>query len=335
LRHVYCHLRSHIFQAEKQKVGLEYYRKLFPSLIPCGFERTPYLPLEGDPWVCGWKNCKAIFDDLLFFTSHVASHLDNYNEERDEMGMYSCHWFSGIDVTQCNQKFSHKCFLKSHLKCHSGDKNMACPFCGVFLTNSIKLSDHVHRRQPLNDATLTCVLCQKKFSTIRLLKIHCRKHVKSVKCPFCHIIMDCTSAVSKHMEIVHARIRNEKCPECGLKFGLKTDLQKHIAAIHEAKPQFHCKFPNCDKKFRWEKQLRGHEKTHSEDYVPTPYLCHKCPMKYKNGSSLSRHFINIHNLPLPNGFSRFQYKKCHDGFFRLQISRCIAQNVTEAPKIQF
>uniref|UniRef100_A0A914QBA2 C2H2-type domain-containing protein n=1 Tax=Panagrolaimus davidi TaxID=227884 RepID=A0A914QBA2_9BILA len=243
--------------------------------------------------------------------------------------MFQCFWISGIEHKQCDQKFSQKSFLKAHLKCHhAGDRVCACPYCGTFLANTTKLSDHVHRRQPTNDTPLICVLCQKKFSTSRLLKIHCRKHVKSVKCAYCDVVMDCASAVSKHMKIVHARIRTEKCPNCDQTFGLKTDLQKHIYAIHKTEPQFSCRY--CDKKFRWEKQLRGHEKTHSDDYTPTPYLCHKCPMKYKNGSSLSRHFISQHNLPLPAGFNRFQYKKCHDGFYRLQTSRCISKNVVEA-----
>uniref|UniRef100_A0A914YAQ6 C2H2-type domain-containing protein n=1 Tax=Panagrolaimus superbus TaxID=310955 RepID=A0A914YAQ6_9BILA len=273
-KHVYCHLRSHYFQAEKQKVGLEYYRKLFPSLIPCGFERTSYLPLEGDPWVCGWKDCKTVFDDLKQFVSHVSSHLNGYgDDERDESGMFPCCWISGIEHKQCEKRFSQKAFLKVHLKSHSGNRVCACPYCGTFLANTTKLCDHVHRRQPTSDAPLICALCQKKFSTNRLLKIHCRKHVKSVKCAICDVVMDCASAVAKHMKIVHAKIKNEKCPECNQTFGLKTDLQKHIAAIHQIEPQFACKF--CDDRFRWEKQLRAHEKTHSKDFVATPYLCHK------------------------------------------------------------
>lgn len=89
-----------------------------------------------------------------------------------------------------------------------------------------------------------------------------RKHVKSVKCAYCEVVMDCASAVAKHMKIVHAKVKNEKCPECGIKFGLKTDLQKHIDAIHKSEPQFACRY--CPKRFRWVKQQITHEKTHCE-----------------------------------------------------------------------
>ena len=169
--------------------------------------------------------------------------------------------------------------------------------------------------------------------------------------------MDCASAITKHMKLVHAKIRSEKCKLCDASFGLKTDLQKHIAAIHQKEPQFTC--PQCPNlKFRWQKQLRLHEKSHNtvsylksdttlflvilnhnnvffQNYIADPYLCHKCTMKYKSGSSLSRHFTSVHNLALPTGFNRFQYKKCHDGYYRLQTARCLSNDVVEASKLKF
>uniref|UniRef100_A0A7E4VJM4 Histone H4 transcription factor n=1 Tax=Panagrellus redivivus TaxID=6233 RepID=A0A7E4VJM4_PANRE len=330
--HVYRHLRSHVFHASKQKTGLDVYREMFPDLRSCGFERSPLLQLEGEPWICGWKNCEKPFDDLTQFVDHVTSHMDDVSSaDLDELGTYHCEWVSGIERTRCPQSFLNRRCLRVHLTCHSGDRACACPFCGALFTNRTKFKDHVMRRLPEGEATLSCALCQKKFATSRLLKLHCRKHVKSVKCAYCDVVMDCASAVAKHMKLVHAKIKNEKCDECGMTFGIKADLQKHVAAMHEIEPKFRCR--SCPKKFRWEKQLREHEKTHLENYIANRYLCHKCPMKYKSGSSLSRHFTSVHNLPLPNGFNRFQYKKCHDGFYRLQTARCISKEVIEAAKL--
>ncbi|KAE9548742.1 hypothetical protein FO519_008045 [Halicephalobus sp. NKZ332] len=331
-QHLFRHIKSHLFHAEKQWTGLHTYKKLFPDLKPCGFEKTPHISDDGDAFVCGWVNCHKEIDDIAEYVRHTYSHLDEIDEyDKDIDGMFHCLW--STDERHCNQKFAHKFNLRVHLRVHSLDKACACPFCGAMFTNNTKLSDHVLRRQSKDEAPHNCNLCQKKFATKRLLMLHCRKHIKSVKCAYCDVVMDCASAITKHMKLVHAKIRGEKCKQCDASFGLKTDLQKHIAAIHQKEPQFTC--PQCPSlKFRWQKQLRLHEKSHNTNYIADPYLCHKCTMKYKSGSSLSRHFTSVHNLALPTGFNRFQYKKCHDGYYRLQTARCLSNDVVEASKLK-
>jgi hypothetical protein len=93
--------------------------------------------------------------------------------------------------------------LRIHVRHHSGDKYCACPFCGSFFANNTKLFDHINRRQNggflgqnfillknffLGD--FICFLCQKKFNTARLLKIHCRRHVRNFKCAYCPMALE-------------------------------------------------------------------------------------------------------------------------------------------------
>lgn len=60
-----------------------------------------------------------------------------------------------------------------------------------------------------------------------------------------------------------------------------------------------------------------------------PYLCHLCNRKYRRGSALSKHFLTVHDLSVPAGFSCFQYKKCGDGLFRLQTKRYLSKTLVE------
>lgn len=62
-------------------------------------------------------------------------------------------------------------------------------------------------------------------------------------------------------------------------------------------------------------------------YIPYTHLCHLCDSKYANGFGLSRHLVRKHKCTIPHGFTRFQYKKCKDGYARLQTKRCLSRSL--------
>jgi hypothetical protein len=79
--------------------------------------------------------------------------------------------------------------------------------------------------------------------------------------------------------------------------------------------------------FTWQKQLKHHMLTHEPNYIKSPYLCHICGSTYQRGSALSKHLRTFHKLTVPHGFTRFQFKKCQDRFYRLETQRVLSDEL--------
>lgn len=93
-------------------------------------------------------------------------------------------------------------------------------------------------------------------------------------------------------------------------------VSKHSDHYHEC--------PECQVKYKWKHQLTGHlRKAHSngEGDQATLYACHLCSNTYATGRTLGLHVIKIHNLQRPSGHTRFGFKRCADGFYRLKNER--------------
>lgn len=119
------------------------------------------------------------------------------------------------------------------------------------------------------------------------------------------------------------------CEHCGRGFYQRSDLNQHVD-MHFNDKMHECSV--CGQCFRWGKQLRDHAKAHNSDYIPSPYQCHLCTSRYRRGSALSKHLSKTHELPVPLGFSRFQYKKCSDSLYRLQTLRYISKTLVMQPE---
>ncbi|VDK42053.1 unnamed protein product [Anisakis simplex] len=357
------HLNMHKFHAHRQFVGLKtiMQRPDWSHLTSCGFApSTPTrIVYEGVPMRCEWgwllMSCfmrlQMLFEDILQYAEHVKLHVDLLGtEDRDQRNLLRCHW------RECTVGFKNKANLRVHVRHHSGDKATACPFCGAFFASNSKLFHHLLRKSYPNGSSesiivssalscsetqvmpstaeehgagriaptngLVCILCQKRYECDRLLREHCRRHIMKHKCDFCSVVVDSPSALHRHIFSVHAKQRNYQCLHCPKRFAQKGDLQRH-QAIHSDRLEFACEI--CDEKFRWRKQLVIHARKHDKDYKQHTHLCHLCNAKYANGYGLSRHLVKKHNCPIPDGFTRFQYKKCADGFARLQTKRCLSK----------
>ncbi|VDN38708.1 unnamed protein product [Gongylonema pulchrum] len=234
-------------------------------------------------------------------------------------------------------RFKNKARLRVHLRHHSGDKITACPYCGVFLASNSKLTDHLYRRVKAkvsvciadaakvgDERSVCCSLCHRQFETKRLLREHCRRHVMGYKCNYCIVTADSPSSLRRHIATVHAKERVYPCQFCEQRYFQRADLQRH-EAVHRSDYTNDCE--QCGESFRWRKQLLAHLRKHDSDYKPYTHLCHLCPAKYMSGFGLSRHLIGRHRCKVPEGFSRFHYKKCKDGFARLQTSRCLSRDL--------
>ncbi|KAI3415767.1 hypothetical protein GPALN_005351 [Globodera pallida] len=308
------HMKMHIFHANRILRGLCVVRERCPKVKSCNFAKTSRLVYQGDPLLCEWNSCLEGFTDINEFIEHVELHIQLLSTgSRSKDGFYGCLW------NDCKASFGNRTHLLRHAQHHSGDKICACPFCGAFFSHTAGLIKHVFRRQN-GDSSLICRFCQKTFADEALLRKHCIRHIKTHKCHFCSLVLTSPYDLNRHVQTVHAKVLTE------LNFGFyqRSDLNKHVElhfsdAIHECE--------QCGQKFRWSKQLREHARQHREDFNPTPYECHLCNSRYARGSALSKHFKTIHQMLVPVGFSRFQYKKCQDGLFRLQTKCYVRDNL--------
>ncbi|CAD6184954.1 unnamed protein product [Caenorhabditis auriculariae] len=319
------HLTMHIFQADCQYTGSRVLAEKpeLRNIECCGFDPLTNLHYDGEVLICQWYGCGRPFSSVPQLFDHVTQHIDLLNE-KDRMDrateggdirlVYACQWGT------CHLSFEHRGTLRRHVRHHSGDKCLACPFCARFFSRKDKLYEHVTRRAVCTDGSdLVCKLCQKRFVNERALGLHVTRHLASLQCPLCGLAVTCRTDLHRHLMLKHSsRSKDFKCENCTKWFYSESELNRHSAVHSES--QYKCDV--CKEKFRWKKQLVQHKKSHDEvNYNPSPFICHVCDRNYTTGFSLTRHLIKMHKCPIPEGFSRFQYKKCSDGMMRLQTKK--------------
>lgn len=192
----------------------------------------------------------------------------------------------------------------------------------AFFSRPDKLYEHLRKRAPIPEdgAQHLCLLCQRRFGDERSLVNHVRRHINGRQCPTCGLAVQLPSDLHRHILVKHTeRVKTMICPECDKSFYCATDLIRH-SVVH-APPKEQC--PKCGELFRWKKQLDKHMLSHMTNAPERPYLCHICDSKYATGHGLTRHLSRKHECPIPEGFSRFSYKKCADGCYRLQTRKLI------------
>ncbi|XGW20534.1 hypothetical protein V3C99_003936 [Haemonchus contortus] len=319
------HLAMHQFHAHAQFVGLMIIgsKADFKNIASCGFSSTLDITYSGDITYCLWDNCHDHFSDPLHLFNHVMTHVDFLSsddrvcDEEWTRPQHRCLW------ENCYRQFENKGDLRKHVRHHSGEKYCACPFCGRFFSRPDKLYEHLRKRAPIPEGAENqhlCLLCQRRFGDERSLVNHVRRHINGRQCPTCGLAVQLPSDLHRHILVKHTeRIKTLTCPDCEKSFYCTTDLIRH-SAVH-APPKEKC--PQCDERFRWKKQLDKHMITHSETALKQPYLCHICDSTYATGHGLTRHLSRKHECPIPEGFSRFSYKKCADGCYRLQTRKLV------------
>ncbi|KAI6181892.1 hypothetical protein M3Y98_00878300 [Aphelenchoides besseyi] len=315
------HLKHHFHHAVTQRNGLKLLRQNLSNLINCNCPPCPVLQTSEEPFICDWNFCGMPFPDICAFLQHCKEHVKVTDPTlfTDQRYYYVCQW-KGCQ----SNGFGDRHDLERHLSGrHTGGRNCACPFCGRYICSTSRLIDHVNRNVEGAD-DFVCFLCNKGFASQRLLREHCERHVRTVQCPECPLILQRESDLRMHIDTVHHKNRQFWCEMCSRSYMKRSDLNKHIAATHTGQT-LRCQ--HCALEFTWQKQLKHHMLTHEPDYIKSPYLCHICGSTYQRGSALSKHLRTFHKLTVPPGFTRFQFKKCHDNMFRLETERILSDEL--------
>lgn len=162
-----------------------------------------------------------------------------------------------------------------------------------------------------------CENCDKVCATKSLLREHAKSHFESYvyQCEICEFKSPSPSGIQHHKKYRHSEERPFKCQFCDARFKSKSDLRKHID-IHSSETPFKCAL--CSFECRCCHTLNRHTKIVHENSKQI-YECHICDRKFTRGNNLSRHLTKTHKLDIPNGKTRFVYKRDQDGVFRVQL----------------
>lgn len=136
---------------------------------------------------------------------------------------------------------------------HEGIKNHVCPVCGLRKTTPHELKVHLnyHTREKL----YPCDQCELVFTSIgecSFLSPFWKSHLHSI---------DHQGNLSRHIKIVHSRIKDFACQICDRSFG-KADTLKHHIMTHTGERPHRCAI--CGKRFIQRIALRTHMGIHQK-----------------------------------------------------------------------
>lgn len=304
----------------------------------------PELPYKFE---CSWHRCEYNTDNPELFYRHIKEHINEVKENAkcaanksktrkktgidkpskvtNENSKMNCLW------NDCKQVISNANRLAEHMRHHSQEKLVACYVCGSLFASFTKYIDHCSRSNATTSAGATtakpikfqCSHCSKKFLTNNLLKEHLRKHINKYKCSQCDMTCTTKNDLDKHVTYKHSDEKPFKCEYCEYKCKAQNDLNKHVQAKHMDTYEYQCNDCN-DYVTKSLSLMKKHMMKYHLNQSKMAYLykCHICEEKiYTNGSTLSTHLKQIHNVQWPSGHSRFRYKLDSDGFYRLQTLR--------------
>ncbi|XP_051939240.1 zinc finger protein 43 [Hippocampus zosterae] len=193
-----------------------------------------------------------------------------------------------------------------------------CGECGRVLSSSAALESHVSLHT--GHRPFSCTLCGKSFPDSKGLKRHGRVHGNGR----IHICQECGKGfvygfgLTKHVQMVHGKIKPFVCQLCNKAFFTKRDVETHIR-IHTGEKPFHCHL--CEKKFVRRVELNVHLRWHNGEkrhwcpycgkgfldynnlkrhkYIHTgekPHSCPHCPKHFTQSGHLKKHVKNVHKV---------------------------------------
>ena len=146
-----------------------------------------------------------------------------------------------------------------------------CSECNTVKETIQKLNKH-HREK---HNPQMCGICNRTFELVSSLSHHMYEHEdKMFKCDSCDFSSHFASELANH-KIVHRTNPSHQCmhANCGKWFQRKWDLSLHLQKHRGI--EFKCDHDGCSFSTATNKQLKEHQKRHTDDYPHECKICHK------------------------------------------------------------
>jgi len=231
---------------------------------------------------CVVSGCGACFKTVEEYVDHTTSHP---NME------YKCH--------VCPDRFTDLNDLNLHQFTHLTDRDtrhqqvFECTQCKNKYSSQTSLDYHL----ATTSHNHTCAVCNKTFTTLRLLRKHARishdeTQANTYTCIECDVNFKNEYELRRHC-MIHSTQLQYSCDQCGARFNRKDKLTRHSLS-HNWRKKYKCPFQEhmaCDKQFHRLDKLKQHINTHGNIKC---FSCHVCQVKYTRKEHLKAHILKKH-----------------------------------------
>ena len=179
-------------------------------------------------------------------------------EEDEESGNKDNNNNNRFTCKECDRRFFRLNSLQRHMKIHQKVKPFECTVCGKRFTFKSYLQKH---QQTRGVKKFKCNICGRLFTIKEKVNHHYKlvhEEVKPYKCETIGKSFAVKYKLTMH-EKIHIDIRPYECSICKLSFKHKDYIKRHILTHSKERP-YKCSSV-CDKTFKSEVALNGHQKT--------------------------------------------------------------------------
>lgn len=189
---------------------------------------------------------------------------------------------------ECGRVFNSSNALESHVSLHNLNRPFTCKLCAKYFPDAVtfKRHDRVHR----NGRIHVCQTCGKGF----VYRFGLSKHVQMVHgrikpflCPVCNKGFFNKRDVDIHFRI-HTGEKPFECAICERRFTRKVELNVHLR-WHNGEKRHWC--PYCGKGFLDANNMKRHKYTHTGE---KPFSCQFCPKSFTQSGHLKKHLESMH-----------------------------------------
>ncbi|XP_055305996.1 zinc finger protein 2-like isoform X2 [Sitodiplosis mosellana] len=203
----------------------------------------------------------------------------------------------------CDRRFNSAQLKRLHMRWYETHPKFMCRICHYKSEDKSSYKEHLALHK--GKAKMSCVFCDKTFSSLKMLRRHIQIVHKQVRlesrsehlCELCGKKYNAKWNLQLHKRFVHFEGGPVKCPKCPKMFKCQPYLDIHIKRHMTTGRSVACS--QCDMKFKNKKYLRAHEKRHKEDTKTVK--CPLCPAAYEHKFHLKEHIKRKHSAEVPSG----------------------------------